>query len=117
MMRHPLYAGSALLAAGYVLMSGWWQAALVVAVLFALFYGAAMISEERYLASRYGAEYTKYCARTPRIFPKAWAYRGGTEFSMKQVMNNREWHSVIGVTVFSLLFAARFIPALKGLVI
>ena len=70
-VRHPIYAGLLLAAAGEVVWSasGWKVAALLA--LFTLFTQKARF-EERLLVARY-PEYTAYAAHTPRFVP----YFGG----------------------------------------
>ncbi len=63
--RNPLYFGSALIAAGFVIAGHSWRAGTLVAVYFAVFYYAVMRNEEEELRSLYGAAFEDYAARVP----------------------------------------------------
>lgn len=66
-MRHPLYAGNAILCVGMLLFSGaylpWLPLALGVA--FILQYGLFIKREERLLAAEWGDAWREYCHRVP----------------------------------------------------
>ncbi len=101
--RNPLYFGSALIAAGFLLagrfwVDGGWGAAAVVAVYFGYFYGAVMKREEGELYHRYGALYEDYAARVPLFFPRLiGGGNAGGRFSWNQYRKNREYQSALGV--------------------
>ena len=68
--RNPLYFGSAILAAGFVVAGRSWWGGAIVAIYFALFYYAVMRNEESDLRARYGAAFNEYAARVPLFFPR-----------------------------------------------
>ena len=67
--RNPLYLGSALLAAGFVVAGHSLWAGVVVAVYFIVFYYAAIRTEEAHLRARFGFEFEAYSARVSKFFP------------------------------------------------
>jgi protein-S-isoprenylcysteine O-methyltransferase Ste14 len=102
--RNPLYLGSALIAAGFVLVGRSWWAGGLVAVYFATFYYAVMRNEEQDLRVRFGEVYESYAARVPFFFP-ALTVRKEVEvpsdkeapvFSFQQFHRNREYRALIG---------------------
>lgn len=101
--RNPLYFGSALIAAGFLLagrfwLDGGWISAAVVAAYFGYFYSAVMKREEQELRNRYGSVFEDYAVRVPLFFPKLSG--GGSEggdFSWDQYKRNREYQAVLGV--------------------
>ena len=87
--RHPLYAGSALMAVGVVIASR----SPVVAVLAALYIGttipAAIGSEEAFLRKTFGDTYDRY--------QRAQAEPMARRFSLERAMRNREYRAVLGL--------------------
>jgi protein-S-isoprenylcysteine O-methyltransferase Ste14 len=105
--RNPLYLGSALLAAGFIVAGHSWIAGILVAAYFAIFYYAVMRNEEEDLRARFGAAFAEYAARVPLFFPRApkhpieptaSASESG-RFSSAQYMRNREYKALIGTAV------------------
>ncbi len=96
--RNPLYFGSAILAAGFVIAGRSVWAAILVAVYFAVFYYAVMRNEEEYLRKRFGAPFDEYAKRVPLFFPslKAKSSGSGGSFSWLQYSRNREYKAAIG---------------------
>jgi protein-S-isoprenylcysteine O-methyltransferase Ste14 len=63
-VRHPVYSGVAVAAAGFsVLFSSWWS--LGVSLLLAVFFHFKAVREERWLVERY-PDYSEYTARVRR---------------------------------------------------
>jgi protein-S-isoprenylcysteine O-methyltransferase Ste14 len=67
-VRHPIYAGGLLGAAGLVLVAWSWQVALVWAVLLVSLW-ALLLLEERELLARLGDTYSAYNSRRRRLIP------------------------------------------------
>jgi len=106
--RNPLYLGSALLAAGFVVAGrSAWAGALVTAY-FAVFYYAVIRNEERDLHDRFGEAFDKYAKRVPLFFPSVTCARRGElspaseaepsakKFSWAQYRRNHEYDALIG---------------------
>jgi protein-S-isoprenylcysteine O-methyltransferase Ste14 len=92
--RHPIYLGNLLMLLGYtVALRVWWFPLLAVAVYWLLF-ERIMAAEERYLARRFGAEFTRWSQRTPIFWPRIGAWRQpDLAFSWRSVLR-REYNSV-----------------------
>jgi len=105
--RNPLYFGSALLAAGFLVAGRSWIAALLVAIYFAVFYGAVMRGEESELRARYGTAFEGYAARVPLFWPRLKGGRASAAgFSWASYRRNREYQAALGfaaVLVFLVL--------------
>ncbi len=107
--RNPLYLGSAILAAGFVVASHSWIAGLLVSLYFGIFYYAVMRNEERDLRMRFGPDFDAYASRVPLFFPNPFASgksqfpaRSATNvevnggFSWAQYRRNREYRALFG---------------------
>jgi protein-S-isoprenylcysteine O-methyltransferase Ste14 len=79
-VRHPLYLGSMLIVAGVLFQLSDWTNWLVVWPVFAIFYGAAVLYEERSLANRFGEQWNDYCATVPAIVPSLTNYLSAVSF-------------------------------------
>jgi protein-S-isoprenylcysteine O-methyltransferase Ste14 len=94
--RHPLYVGTLILIMGFCVVLGHWSDITIIGVLLVGLYWLTMRSEERRLTERYGARWTEYARRTPRLLPwKPWIYRAG-EWSWSQWSKSREYQGLIG---------------------
>jgi len=95
-LRHPLYAGSAIMAAGFGIASAsLWTAVLVVAY-FATTYLAAVRTEEASLDARFDGEYSAYReGRAPAVDRR---FSAGRAFG-----TNREYRAAVGLATVLLL--------------
>ncbi len=121
-LRHPLYAGTLLLSAGFVLLAGGAAGAVVglcVAPLFFLYYLPYKDRiESARLERHYGSVYTQYRAQVPKLLPSRVPYRLPPELAHERdrrwrfacFRDNSESGTLIGVVLVVLLFALR--PAL-----
>lgn len=101
--RHPLYAGSALLALGVVIASRSLVVAAVAAVYLAATLTAAIRTEEAYLRQAFGDTYDRY--RRAEAAPMA------RTFSLARVRRNREYRAVVGLAAgFTLLALKILLP-------
>jgi protein-S-isoprenylcysteine O-methyltransferase Ste14 len=96
--RNPLYLGSALAAAGFLVACRSWVAAAILTAYFALFYPAVIHREEQELRSLYGAAFDCYAARVPLFWPllAAGGAAGGQRFSWAVYRRNREYQAALG---------------------
>jgi protein-S-isoprenylcysteine O-methyltransferase Ste14 len=107
--RNPLYLGSAILAAGFVVASHSWIAGSLVSLYFGIFYYAVMRNEEGDLRMRFGPDFNAYASRVPLFFPTIFASRGSQPptksplddegnggFSWAQYRRNREYRALFG---------------------
>lgn len=67
-VRHPIYFGLLVLAAGVVLDAGWWPQLIIALMLYFLLNIKAQF-EEDLLRQKY-PEYKAYALKTPRFFPR-----------------------------------------------
>lgn len=100
---HPLYLGSAVIGAGVM----WAAQNLAVTILGTLYLGvtllAAMRTEERSLAEKFGAEYTDYRAGRGESGGEA----VNRPFSWARVTANREYRAVLGLLAAATLLFLR----------
>ena len=96
LMRHPLYAGSSVLALGIVLAARSPLLAALAVVYMVTTIGAAVVTEEALLRRNFGDQYERYArsAAAPMV----------RRFSMARALRNREHRAVIGLVAgFALL--------------
>lgn len=109
--RNPLYLGSFLLAAGFLVAGHAWLPVLPVAAYFAVFYTAVMRREERELRSLYGAAFDDYADRVPLFLPRLHPGKtNGAGFSWALYRRNREYQAALGfVAVMALLWLRMYL--------
>lgn len=96
--RHPLYVGSSLMGAGFVVAAHDLVVAVLVAAYLGLMLTAAIRSEERFLRQRFGADYDRYAAGESIDVRR--------RFSVERAWRNREYRAVAGlVAVLGILWA------------
>jgi hypothetical protein len=99
--RNPLYFGSMLLAAGFLIATASWIAALVAALYVAVFYPGVMRREEEELRAEYGAAFDEYAQRVPSFWPRppSRATRTSAAFAWALYRRNREYQALLGAIV------------------
>lgn len=99
-VRHPLYAGTLIIAAGFSVIIGQWLLAAVALTALAALYHYKMNEEERTLADECGGEFGRYSQAVGRWWPrlKAYAPQQGT-WSWEGLAASREWKTVLWVVV------------------
>ncbi|HYL46883.1 MAG TPA: isoprenylcysteine carboxylmethyltransferase family protein [Candidatus Limnocylindrales bacterium] len=122
--RNPLYFGSSMLAAGFVVAGHSWIAGIVVAVYFAVFYYAVMRNEEQDLRARFPDNFPAYAARVPLFIPHIYGgygqpIAGSAEsvehFSWALFLRNREYRAVLGtIGGFALVWLRMWLRARFG---
>lgn len=122
--RNPLYFGSSLLAAGFIVAGHSWMAGVLVGVYFAVFYYAVMRNEEQDLRFRFPEEFPSYAKRVSLFFP--WVYGGYGQpiaasaesvehFSGALFLRNREYRAVLGtIGGFALVWLRMWLRARFG---
>jgi len=101
--RNPLYLGSSILAAGFLIgIHSWWAAAIVSAY-FVVFYPVVIRREERDLRALHGAAFDDYARQVPlflpRLTPRRDTGRPSVVFSWAQYIRNREYRAAIGFAI------------------
>jgi protein-S-isoprenylcysteine O-methyltransferase Ste14 len=98
-LRHPLYVGSSVMAAGLAVAAGSIIVAAVVAVYMTATITAAILTENAFLRQTFGA-----------------AWQAGTmpaverRFSLERAVRNREYRAVAGFVLIAALLAAKAAP-------
>jgi protein-S-isoprenylcysteine O-methyltransferase Ste14 len=107
--RNPLYLGSALMAAGALVMAGSRTLALLFIVSAVPLYVMVMKREEAFLGRKFGPEFAAYRKAVPLFIPRLTPYQGGGEpFRWNLVRRHREWRSWAGGGAVTLLLATRY---------
>ena len=109
--RNPLYLGSLILAAGFVVAArNWWIPAILLAMFVAI-YVPVIAGEERYLRQTF-PEYDDYARHVPRFATRLTRYGDQSgAFSSERYWKHREYNAVLGcaavlaILVVKLLFA------------
>jgi protein-S-isoprenylcysteine O-methyltransferase Ste14 len=99
-IRHPLYAGSTIMAAGFAIASRSLVVTVLVAAYLATTLFAAIRTEEATLDARFAGEYSAY--RAGNAAPVARA------FSLRRVLRNREHRAAAGLLSAAALLAMRW---------
>jgi Phospholipid methyltransferase len=109
--RNPLYLGSLLLGAGFLLAAASWLAAAIAALYLAVFYPGVMRREEEELRAEYGAAFEDYARRVPLFWPRPPAGSAGSPepFSWSQYGKNREYQALVGTVLAFAILAARMV--------
>ena len=97
--RHPLYAGSSVMGAGFAVAANDVVVAAMVAVYLVVTIAAAIRSEEAHLTEKFGREYPAYREGLGAPAPR--------RFSWARAMRNREYRALLGVIATFALLAAR----------
>jgi protein-S-isoprenylcysteine O-methyltransferase Ste14 len=96
--RHPLYLGSTLIGAGFLVAARSGTAALLGAGYWFMFFPATMGREEEKLRQRFGGAFDEYVARVSRFWPRRLPARNeGSGFSWRLYLRNREFQAALGV--------------------
>lgn len=102
--RNPLYLGSVLIAAGFVVAARSPWVAIGAILMFVAIYLPVIKAEETYLRSTFQG-YNEYAAQVPRLMPRFIAYRPkeisgtpayGKSFSRELYFKHREYQAAIG---------------------
>jgi len=96
--RNPLYLGSMLLAAGFLLATASWAAAVLTGLYLAIFYPGVIRREEEELRAEYGNDFDEYSRRVPLFWPRPprGAARASAGFSWARYRRNREYQALVG---------------------
>ncbi|MBI2828748.1 MAG: isoprenylcysteine carboxylmethyltransferase family protein [Acidobacteria bacterium] len=104
LLRHPLYAGSALIAIGVAVASRSVAAAVVAVLYVGVTVGAAIRSEEAQLRHAFGSTYDDY--RASRVEPMV------RRFSLARALRNREYRALGGLILGFALLALKILAPL-----
>jgi protein-S-isoprenylcysteine O-methyltransferase Ste14 len=90
-VRHPLYLGSSIMAAGFVIAAHSAVVGAIVSIYLVVTYVAAIRTEEATLDARFAGQYSEY--RAGRAEPVA------RSFSLARVLANKEYRAIVGLSV------------------
>lgn len=94
LVRNPMYLGSFLMGAGFILMLWPWWSLPFFALLFYLRFNRQIIEEEGRLSESFGEGFAAYCQKTPRLFPSLPCLPAGRqnvkEIKIRDIFNLKE---------------------------
>jgi len=101
MIRHPLYLGSLMIAAGFAILSGSVLLWLLIILYFTVCYYPTIVYEEDILAAKFSDDFKRYTAIVPAFYPTLKLYPDPdlSRFSVEQVLKNKEYNAVLGIIV------------------
>lgn len=106
-MRNPLYLGTALLVAGFSVMSASNLAATILMTPFIAIYPTVVLREEAHLAKLFPDEFRLYKSKVPRFFPRP-TFRFRPAFSWDQYLSNGEYNTALGFAAVIGIFTAKW---------
>ena len=104
--RNPLYLGSLIIAAGFVVAARSFWIALAASAIFLAIYLPVMRFEEQFLRSQF-PEFDDYARRVPRLLPRLSSEAGQQgDFSLNLYWKHREYNAALGAaaTLAALIF-------------
>ena len=105
-IRHPLYAGTILIVAGFVILLKFYYAGIPFLVLLFLIYRSTAQKEERMLEEKFKDVYRDYRSSVPALFPRLTPFRKGEKwpFSFRRLLNSEEYKLFLWVLVLVIVF-------------
>jgi protein-S-isoprenylcysteine O-methyltransferase Ste14 len=104
-LRHPLYVGSSLMAAGLAIAAGSVIVAILLAVYMTSTITAAILTENAFLRQTFGADYAAWQAGT--LVPAV-----ERRFSLARAIRNREYRALSGFLLIAAFLAYKACPIL-----
>lgn len=105
-VRNPLYLGTLLVAAGFVIASRQWWLAILFGAVFLLIYLPAIELEEQHLRKLFPS-FAAYAERVPALWPTLKPVRHNERFRWDLYVRNREYQALIGLIVGALYLIVR----------
>jgi protein-S-isoprenylcysteine O-methyltransferase Ste14 len=105
-VRNPLYLGTLLVAAGFVIASQRWLLAALFGAVFLLIYLPVIELEEQHLRHLFPS-FAAYAARVPAFWPTFAPVRSGERFRWDLYVRNREYQALIGFALGSAFLVAK----------
>jgi protein-S-isoprenylcysteine O-methyltransferase Ste14 len=103
--RNPLYLGSVIIAAGFIIAARNLWIGIGALAMFAFIYLPVITAEEKYLRSAFPG-YERYSNEVPRFLPRVTPYRGEVEvdkaslhFSSALYIRHREYNAALGAVL------------------
>lgn len=108
LMRHPLYLGNYLMWLGAALLPRVWWCAVIVSLVFWLYYERIMYAEEEFLRGKFGEVWLAWAARTPAFVPAPRRWVAPERRFMVRTVLKREYSALFGIAAtFAFLLVAR----------
>jgi protein-S-isoprenylcysteine O-methyltransferase Ste14 len=105
--RNPLYLGSIILAAGFLIAAKSWWLTLIAAIMLVTIYVPVIRSEEAFLRARF-PEFDDYTAHVPRLLPRVRAYHSRpASFSWHLYWKHREYNAALGAGLMIIVLVAK----------
>jgi len=97
-IRHPLYLGSFMIAAGFATLSESVLLWVLVFIYFTFCYCPTILYEEWILSAKFPDDFKRYAAVVPAFYPTLKMYPNpDARFSMKQVVRNKEYNAILSI--------------------
>ena len=107
--RNPLYLGSIILAAGFLVAARSWLLPLIAAAMLFAIYVPVIRSEEAFLRERF-PEFDDYAAEVPRLFPRFRPHASRpNSFSWHLYWKHREYNAAIGTGLMIAALIVKFV--------
>jgi protein-S-isoprenylcysteine O-methyltransferase Ste14 len=106
--RNPLYVGNFLALLGFCLVHNSLLCYLAGIPFFAFAYLAIVVTEEDFLARRFGADYADYCRRVPRFLPRLAGLGetlGSMRFDWRRVVRKEYGSTFSGIAMILFLLS------------
>jgi isoprenylcysteine carboxyl methyltransferase (ICMT) family protein YpbQ len=107
-VRNPLYLGSFLIMAGFLVMLQvpWYISLVFIALIIGVVYMLKVRSEQKSLLDKFGAEYESYFKSVPAFFPTFKPYKGGEKWGANfgRYFRSQEYKLVIWVIIAVIAF-------------
>jgi protein-S-isoprenylcysteine O-methyltransferase Ste14 len=94
-VRNPLYLGTLLVAAGFVIASRRWLLAALFAAVFLLVYLPVIELEEQHLRKLF-PDFAEYAKRVPPLWPTFRPAKSERRFQWRLYVHNREYQALLG---------------------
>lgn len=105
-LRHPLYLGTFLVAAGLTIMLMPAYVGIPFMLVMLTVYCRTIKKEEQMLETKFKQSFLEYKRSVPALFPRLSSYRGGEKwpFSFKRLIENREYKLFFWVIIIVIAF-------------
>lgn len=105
--RNPLYLGSIILAAGFLIAAQSWWLPLIAAAMLLAIYVPVIRSEEAFLRERF-PQFADYATHVPRLFPRIRPYQSRPAlFSWHLYWKHREYNAALGTGLLIAVLIAK----------
>jgi protein-S-isoprenylcysteine O-methyltransferase Ste14 len=100
LVRHPLYTANTLIALGLTMMSPEWLFPVIALLAHLLYFERIAMAEERFLAARFGPEFTAWAANVPALVPRSLASFSPASFAWSRAAGELHAFMAIGAGFF-----------------